>query len=123
MKFSFLLVFMCAVFLFSGCSETKPIIEPAELVGEWTLVKAERDSKETTTLLGLTFEFKQDKFIRLNLPHPNLNSDTDYKYDIRDNKLRILNADLSFDLIEFAEDQLVVKTILEENEFTFWLSK
>lgn len=123
MKFSFLSVFICSLIFVLGCSEPKPEIDSKELVGDWTLVKAERDSKETATLVGLTFQFKQDDFIRLNLPHPNLNSETDYKYEIRDNKLSILNADLSFDLLELTEDQLVMKTILEENEFTFWLSK
>ena len=123
MRFSFLSVFICCLLFVAACSEPKPEIESENLVGDWTLVKAERDSKETATLVGLKFQFKKDDFIKLNLPHPNLDSETDYKYEIQDNKISILNADLSFDLIELTEDQLVMKTILEENEFTFWLSK
>lgn len=123
MRFSCLTVLFCCFLFVVGCSESRPEIVSTELVGDWTLVKAERDKKETATLVGLTFEFKQDDFIRLNLPHPNLDAEKDYKYKIEDAKLTILNADLSFDLIKLTDNQLVIKTILEENEFTFWLSK
>lgn len=123
MRFSFLSVLFCCILFVVACSDPKPKIVSADLVGDWTLTKAERDSKETATLVGLTFQFKQDDFIRLNLPHPDLDAEKDYKYEIQDNKLSILNADLSFDLIELTEDQLVMKANLQENEFTFWLSK
>jgi heat shock protein HslJ len=116
-----LLMLLLFSLIFSACGEDTPVTEPAQLEGNWQLVRGLRNNMETETLKDLEFTFGEDGSFFTNLLG-NAQTGT-FELDGTTITTNNVKLPLTYTVRELTDSTLTLRTTYQNFQFDFELSR
>ncbi|MTB53856.1 hypothetical protein [Lewinella sp. W8] len=117
---SFLMLLLASL-LITACGDDTPAAEPAQLEGNWELVRGLRNNMETETLSDLEFVFGEDGSFFTNLLG-NAQTGT-YEVDGPSITTAGVKLPLTYNVRELTDSTLILRTTYQNFQFDFELKR
>ena len=102
--------------LLTSCMSEKVDLSEQKLDGQWDIIQAFRDGKETKTLTDGFFEFNEGMKFRTNI----LNDPRPYTYELSGNRIKVESDPIvNYTVLNMLSDTLIMKTEIQKLGFKF----